>query len=273
MLLSGGLSSEINCPQHVPLQADVEKVAARVDERPSLVDSEGGMLGIPLFQDVKVQRVDGDGGDDSGAGDTDWVKNWTKFGRDTQEILTGVSNHADGGIAKGQQGTKKGYGHKAAEVEDEEEEEEELQYEFKVGEGGDDSDDDDDGNDHAGEAPMGAGAVTGLHAVGSGSRGRRASTLTSSMILQKQGQSAGGVKTDGGEGPPEDGDVSMRGGGEGGDESIGGGGRRNRRADNEEQEEVDDEALNGNFSDFKRGKRFRKLTKMLGSAQVCASRE
>ena len=35
-----------------------------------------------------------------------------------------------------------------------------------------------------------------------------------------------------------------------------------------EVEEVDDDAMNGSFSDYKRGKRFRKLTKMLGSAQV-----
>ena len=36
-----------------------------------------------------------------------------------------------------------------------------------------------------------------------------------------------------------------------------------------EQEDVEDEAVNdGVFSDFKRGKRFRKLMRMLGSAQV-----
>ena len=253
------------------LQADEDTEGpvkpAAPEERPSLVESdrEGGLLGIPLFKPVKVMR---DEGDDAVESEEDWGRTWTqmKIGRDTQEIL---DDHGHAAVGN-KQGGRRGYARQETE---EDEEDEELVYEVE--------EDDEEGGERQGKSVVDKmhAAVAKLGVVGNLSRGRRASTsmvITSSMLRKQLEHQMGGggggmAKSDTGDEDQnnEAGEGSVR----GGDREGSAHGSRRRRssaaaAAQEDQEEVDDEALNGSFSDFKRGKRFRKLTKMLGSVQV-----
>lgn len=136
------------------------------------------------------------------------------------------------------------------------------------GEDEEDADEDDSaGADGRSEPAAGrrGGVLRQLSSVGSKSK-RRASVMETSDLRDRLKVRTESVTINGGGIKVGDGD-------DGGEDDPGGeeAARRRRNAGEGEEaaEEIDDDAMNSNLSDYKRGKRLKKLVKLLGSAQVC----
>ena len=148
-------------------------------------------------------------------------------------------------------------------------------------EGEEEAADEDDSAGADGRSEPAAGRRKGasrlLNNVGSQSSRRRASIVETSDLRDRlKARAESTISRSGGLKVADVGDVD--GGKEGlaGDDGGGAEGvKRRRRAggeNDEEAEDIDDDAMNSNLSDYKRGKRLKKLVKLLGSAQVCVTR-
>lgn len=229
---------------------------------------EGNLLDLPIFKSVvPVSRDEsGDLRAADAAGDEDWGGIFRSYSRRLTKELDedGSAMPVSKGAGSGR-GRNAYHGSDAARPSGGEGDSE--------GEGGDEKEDrEGEGGDPSVRSPLfklKAGALK-YGVVSSMARGRRSSdsTLVTSDMLRRR------LSRHGLHPPAAGGGAGLDDDAQGSDDAAAGEDGEGRKrgpsaaAAGQEAEEVDDDAMNGSFSDYKRGKRFRKLTKMLGSVQV-----